>query len=38
MPAKSKRIAFRPQKKKKIVKPCDFTEQICLDFTEQTQK
>ena len=38
MPAKSKRIAFSPKKKKKIVKPYDFTEQICLDFTEQTQK
>ena len=39
MTAKSKCIAFRPQKKKKkIVKPCDFTEQICLDFTEQAQK
>ena len=36
MPAKSKRIAFSP--KKKIVKPYDFTEQICLDFTEQAQK
>ena len=33
MPAK-----FQPKKKKKIVKPYDFTEQICLDFTEQTQK
>ena len=37
MPTKSKRIAFSP-KKKKIVKPYDFTEQICLDFTEQAQK
>ena len=27
-----------PQKKKIIIKPYDFTEQICLDFTEQAQK
>ena len=44
MPAKSKCIAFshpppkKKKKKKKIIKPYDFTEQICLDFTEQTQK
>ena len=27
-----------PQKKIIIIKPYDFTEQICLDFTEQAQK
>ena len=27
-----------PSPPKKIVKPYDFTEQICLDFTEQAQK
>ena len=27
-----------PPAKKRIVKPYDFTEKICLDFTEQVQK
>ena len=35
MPAKSKCIAFSP---KKNCKTLWFTEQICLDFTEQAQK